>query len=258
LAVVALLTAACGGDHSDDETATPSAPSGPVVVRPLYVLPSDAVDRGLVVNGTLDRSLAAMQAWLKSQTGGPQLRIHPGTITTVRLAQTDAALAASGAYVRDRIEEGLRGLGYTDPLTVYAVWYEGTNTTACASGAWPPELIAHVAAVYLRAHYEDVDCAANSFSADGVQPEYPDYSMLHEILHTIGLVATCAPHHTRSGHTSDGEKDLMWAGDGQWQPSVLDVGHDDYYKTGRSDCADLSRSALLDPLPPDAEAPPGW
>ncbi|MDQ6745559.1 MAG: hypothetical protein M3Z27_06060 [Actinomycetota bacterium] len=71
--------------------------------------------------------------------------------------------------------------------------------------------------------------------------------MLHEILHTLGFVPTCAPHFTRNGHVSDRATDLMYAGPLPWQPSVLDVGHDDYYATGRTDCLDLAASPFLTP-----------
>jgi len=82
--------------------------------------------------------------------------------------------------------------------------------------------------------------------------------MLHEIMHTLGFAARGAPHHTQSGHVSENPTDLMYAGDAAWQPSALDVGHDDYYLTGRTDILDLSRSVFLDPLPLDPTPPPGW
>jgi hypothetical protein len=70
--------------------------------------------------------------------------------------------------------------------------------------------------------------------------------MLHEILHTLGAVPTCAPHHHRAGHVSDRTDDIMWAGTGAWQvPGHLDPGRDDYYGHGRSDCFDLARSPYL-------------
>jgi Ca2+-binding RTX toxin-like protein len=70
-------------------------------------------------------------------------------------------------------------------------------------------------------------------------------------MHTLGYVPSCAPHHTRAGHTSDRRTDLLYAGDEPWQPSVLDFGLDDYYGTGRIDCLDFARSALL-----EGNAPP--
>jgi hypothetical protein len=47
----------------------------------------------------------------------------------------------------------------------------------------------------------------------------------------------------------------MWAGTGAWTPSVLDPGHDDYYRHGRPDCIDFARSGFLAGNP--ASALPG-
>ena len=43
----------------------------------------------------------------------------------------------------------------------------------------------------------------------------------------------------------------MWAGNQPWLfPARLDIGRDDYYGHGRSDCADLARSPYLTSNPP--------
>lgn len=230
-------------------------------IQPLYVLPRDG-EGSLGAGGTIGRSVAAMQRWFTQQAGGVRLRFVGGSVPTVCLPETDAQIAAHGAQVRDRLEELLRGEGYDDPHRLYAVWYDGTSTFSCGGGAWPPELLGHVAALYLRGHYtadgQPVDCSQDRFSSDGTTVEINELKMLHEILHTLGLVGRHAPHHTRDGHTSDDHTDLMYAGPLAWEPSVLDVGHDDYYLTGRTDIPDLSRSVFLDPLPVDPTPPPGW
>jgi hypothetical protein len=230
-------------------------------IQPLYVLPRDG-EGSLGAGGTIGRSVAAMQRWFTQQAGGARLRVVAGSVPTVCLPETDAQIAAHGAQVRDRLEGLLRGEGYDDPHRLYAVWYDGTSTFSCGGGAWPPELLGHVAALYLQGHYtadgQPVDCSQDRFSSDGTTVEINELKMLHEILHTLGLVGRRAPHHTRDGHTSDNPTDLMYAGPLAWEPSVLDVGHDDYYLTGRTDIPDLSRSVFLDPLPVDPAPPPGW
>jgi hypothetical protein len=50
----------------------------------------------------------------------------------------------------------------------------------------------------------------------------------------------------------------MYSGPQTWQPSTLDVNHDDYYGSAVPGCRDLANSDLLEPLPAGAEAPPGW
>jgi hypothetical protein len=230
-------------------------------IEPLYVLPRDGSDRGRAVDGTISRSISAMQGWFAEKTGGTRFRFVDGGIPTVRIRETDADIASRGAAVRDRVEELLHDEGYDDPRRLYAVWYEGTSTFSCGGGAWPPTLIGHVAALYLQGRYDGVDCAQDRFSSDGTTVEINELKMLHEILHTLGFVAENAPNHTLSGHTSDSPQDLMYAGRPGppfWDPSELDVGHDDYYRTGRGDIPDLSRSVFLDPLPDNPTAPPGW
>jgi hypothetical protein len=238
--------------------ASAADPTQAYTVQPLYVLPRDGADHGLAADGTISRSVAAMQHWLAEQTDGARLRVLTGPVATVRINEPDAQIAAHGAFVRDRVEVLLRHEGYDDPHRLYAVWYDGTSTFSCGGGAWPPELAGHVAALYLQGHYDGVDCALDRFSSDGTTVEINELKMLHEILHTLGLVARAAPHHTREGHTSDSPTDLMYGGDAAWEPSALDVGHDDYYLTGRNDIPDLGRSVFLDPLPANPTPPPGW
>jgi hypothetical protein len=230
-------------------------------IQPLYVLPQDGADHGLATDGTISRSVAAMQRWFAEKTDGARLRLLSGPVTTVRVGETDAQIAAQVDRVRDRVEELLRYEGYDDPNRLYAVWYDGTSTFSCGGGAWPPDLPGHVAALYLQGHYGSVDCSRDRFSSDGTTVEINEFKMLHEILHTLGLVGRGAPHHTLEGHTSDSPTDLMYAGPPgppYWDPRVLDVGHDDYYLTGRTDIPDLSRSVFLDPLPAHPTPPPGW
>jgi hypothetical protein len=257
-------------------------------VEGLYVLPSDAADRRLAENGTLTRSVDAIQRWFSDRTCGYRLSIRP-EIGTVRLDgdnDTDAEVATHGALVRDYLERRLQEMGFNDPQTMYAVWYDGTSNHACGGASWPTgvtttplQLRGHVAALYLRAAYDlldangqpvldangqpvQVNCANDQFTADGVTPAINEFKMLHEILHTMGLVHPNAPHHHAGGHTNDDPQDLLFrAPPGlrvDWRPSAIDPGNDDYFWTGRTDIIDLSRSVFLDPLPPDAQPPPGW
>jgi hypothetical protein len=132
-------------------------------IRPLYVLPQDGPDHSLATNGTISRSVAAMQQWFAEQTGGTRLRFLAGAVATVRIGETGAQIARRGQYVRDRVEELLQREGYDDPYRLYAVWYDGTSTFSCGGGAWPPKLPGHVAALYLNGP----NCSQDPFSSDG-------------------------------------------------------------------------------------------
>ena len=233
----------------------------------VYAVPSDGADRALDTTGAIESSVASFQRWLATETGGATLRQDTFErsldVTFVRLPRTNADIAARGAFVRDELERLLREAGHIVQDKLYAVYYDGSSAYACGGGAWPPTLPGAVAAMYLRGRPPDATpCEANSLAAPGAPPGYLDYAMLHELLHTLGAVPSCAPHHHLAGHTSDRPDDIMWAGTGAWQiPGRLDPGRDDYYGHGRTDCLDVARSPYLTsnppPPPPAAELTAG-
>ena len=162
-------------------------------------------------------------------------------------------------------------MDFDHPFTLYAVWCDGFSNFRCGGAAWPTgvetdpnqQTPGHVAALYLRAAYNlpdgrRVECANDQFAADDQTPAINEFKMLHEILHTMGIVHPDAPHHAARGHTNDNPQDLMYSGDRNWDPTFIDPGNDDYFQTQHRDIIDLSRSVFLDPSPSDAEPPPGW
>jgi hypothetical protein len=221
----------------------------------LYVLPSDGSDAALDTNGAIRNSVSSFETWLEGKTGGRAMRAdtYQGSldISFLRLSRTDADIASTGAFVRDEIEKQTKAAGFDQPDKIYAVYYDGSSSQACGGGAWPPQLPGNVAAMYLKGLPDGpVPCSSNHLAAAGAPPGYLDIAMLHEVMHTIGFVASCAPNHTRSGHVSDSQDDLMWAGDAPWAPSgwanlELDHGNNDYYATGSTTCMDLDRSPYL-------------
>jgi len=256
----AAVTPAAAQTTSRHLTDQPDDAPGAAQVHVIYALPSDGTDRELDHNGTLAATVGSWGSWLAGQTAGRQMRLDTAggqpDITFVRLDRTDAQLADQGVYIRDEIERQLRARGFQQRGKIYAVYYDGSARGSCGGGAWPPVLPGIVAAVYLHGIPSGgAPCDANHLaSAPTDPPGYLEYAMIHEILHTLGFVATCAPHQTRAGHVSDSPTDLMYAGDQPWRPSVLDVGHDDYFATGRTDCPDLANSPFLTggshPVPP--------
>ncbi len=231
-------------------------------IHVMYVLPSDGIDQHLDTDGTLAKSVESFEQWLAAQTGGPRLRLdtYQGMIdiTFYPLPRTNADIADHGAYVRDEVQADLQRAGFDASNKLYAVYYDGASTYACGGGAWPPTLTGNVAALYLQGAYGSVHCNANSFTASTDTPGYLEFSMIHEIFHTLGAVAACAPHQVLSGHVSDSNTDLMFAGNQPWNPAALDVGHDDYYGHSNPNCVDIAKSVFIDPLPENAVKPPGW
>jgi hypothetical protein len=250
-AVVALALAPAAGAVLPRATADrPDEVSGPQI-HFVYAVPSDGTDRALDTSGAIDASVTIFLRWLSDQTGGRTLRTdtYQGSldVTFVRLPRTDAEIRARVQYVRDEVEAELHGLGFTAPDKIYDVYYDGSSIFSCGGSFWPPVLPGNVVAMYLHGTPPGSSaCDSNPLPAPGPAPGYWEYAMLHDTLHGLGFVAPCAPHHTRAGHVSDSPSDLMWAGDAPWSfPLTLDVGHDDYWQTGRDDCPDLARSPYL-------------
>jgi hypothetical protein len=256
-------------------------------VRVLYVLPSDGADDLMDVDGRICRSLLAASAWLVAQADGARLRLDTRAgvldIGFARLGKTDAEMRGAGgatvddghAYLRDRIERELARAVPLHPRKIYAVYYGGTSPFSCGGGAWPPGLRGQVAALYLGGEPPGASpCRSNPVGASPTRPGYVEYSLIHEIMHTLGVVAEGAPNHHAAGHVFDGSgpparaaRDLMYAARSSADPGwatgdadglALDLGRDDYYGHGRPDLVDLARSAFLTPLPADARLPPGW
>jgi len=218
-------------------------------VQVLYVLPSDGVDEQLDINGTIAQSIGAAQYWLRGQTGGRELRMDTRSsaldITFIRLNRSDAALVAFGAYVRDEIEAELASRGYLEPGKIYLAYYGGGSTWACGGAPRPPTLLGQVSVLYLKGTPPGAICANNVIGGSPTVPAYWEFSALHETLHTIGIVADCAPNHTSHGHSSDSPNDLMYAGAQPWTPGVLDFGRNDYFGHGIPGCLDLATSPFL-------------
>jgi len=219
----------------------------------IYALPSDGADQNYDTNGRIASSVSAFQNWLCDQTGGQALRLdtYQGKldITFVRFTSSDTTIRTgaelpystnpnSNPYVREDIEIRLNNLGLNQANKIYLVYYAGSSNYACGGASWPPSVSGHSAVMYLKG----TGCTDNQLSSN---MGYWEFAMLHDSLHTLGAVATCALHHTLSGHVSDGNNDLMYSGAQPWYPSVLDNGRDDYYGHNKAGCFDLADSAFL-------------
>jgi hypothetical protein len=224
-------------------------------IHVVYAVPADGEDRRLDETGTLEGSVGSFQAWLAAETGGANLRFDTYQrsldVSFFRLTATDATVASRGAFVREAVEQELRAAGFDRPDRIYAVYYDGSSTYACGGAFWPPQLNGNAIVMYLRGRPSGAMCESNGFATATLPPTYWEYAMLHDILHGLGMVPTCAPHHHLAGHVSDFANDLMWAGNQPWVfPAKLDIGRDDYFGHGRTDCADLARSPYLTTNPP--------
>ena len=253
---------AASGPLSRTTTDMPDNNSREYQVKIVYALPSDGIDRALDTDGTIGRSVGSFQQWLDAQSGGKRFRVDTFRgrldILFFRMSQTDAAISATGPSVRDEIEKEIRAASFFNPMKLYAVYYDGRSTYACGGGAWPPKLPGHVAALYLQgAPRGDPPCSPIQFAPSESQPRYWEFSMIHEIFHSLGIVAPCAPNHVLDGHVWDDPKDLMYKGVEPWSPSKLDTNRDDYFTHGKQ-CLDLANSVFITPTGPGAMPPPSW
>lgn len=214
----------------------------------MYVVPADGPDRRLDTTGAVADSFAAAQRWLVA-AAGVRLRLdtYQGSpdISFHRLRETNAEAAAEGAFVREVIERSLIGAGFDRPGTILLVYYDGLNTTACGSGAWPPALPGTVGALYLKGEPPGFSCGSVPLARAGAPPGYWEHSLVHEAFHLMGHVPACAPNQHAGGHVSDSPADIMYAGPEAWTPSAVDVGSDDYFGAGIPGCPDLARSPYL-------------
>jgi len=240
----------------------------------MYVLPSDSVDRAFDKNGALVKTVSAWQNWFYTQTPGSKLRVdtYNGVldITFHHLLRTNSQMAACAArggsaqaFLRDCVEYELIAAGFNRSNKAYLVYYDGSNNYACGGAPIPPKIMGSYVVLYLKGTVPGfTPCSANNFSSDGKAVGYWEMAGLHDTVHQLGFVPSCAPHYTSAfpDHVGDSPADLMYAGTQPWDIAhmKLDVNRDDYYKHVQSGCLDLSRNAFLTPLPTGAVLPPRW
>jgi hypothetical protein len=210
-------------------------------VHVLYVVAADVVDRGLDTDGEIAASVASWQSWLRGETGGRGIRLdtYQGQldVTFFRLATTSGAATPRPVVA---ISTELAAAGFSTPDKIYAVYYDGASTLACGDGGGP------YPSMYLTG--SDSRSGTRCSGSFGVSPPgYFDFGLLHELVHSLGYVPSCAPH-AASQHVNDSAYDLMWGG-GPWASLAdmqLDVGHDDYFEARIPGCPDLSGSRFLE------------
>jgi hypothetical protein len=225
------------------------------LVHVMYVLPADGTDAYLDVDGTLERSTASLEAWLTGQAGlGVRFDRFSGELDTsfARLSQTDSQMRAYGPLLVVHIELELLAAGRIDPDKRYLVYYDGGSTYSCGGAAWPPNVPGQIAALYLRGTPPGTSCTQPFVSTSTGFPRYWEFAALHDLLHTLGIVATDAPNHTAAypAHVPE-PNDLMYSGPDPWILSgatTIDVGRDDYFDVGvASTLPTLEQSPFLFP-----------
>ena len=223
----------------------------------IYAVPSDWEDRNRDRFGEVERSARAIQNWLQEQTG-QRLRLdtYEGRVDVsfLRVSFTHQTGDGFGANLvthlrRELAPVGLRG----DKMPVF--YYEGSSIGVCGSASYE-----RGGAVYVGPGCSDAELGIDEQTASTYE-----VVMAHELFHVFGAVSSCAPNWIEGAHVDDVENDLMFQGVDR-QPrggeTFIDVGRDDYYGHGRSDCLDVARSRFLEPalgaaLPVEVRLAPG-
>ncbi|HWM58138.1 MAG TPA: hypothetical protein VNO83_09900 [Pseudonocardia sp.] len=126
-------------------------------------------------------------------------------------------------------------MGFTKANKKYLAFYEGSGN-ACGDSYWPPTLKGNTSVVYLPS------CPPEGLTGDPVRFGITEAGWVHELFHGLGAAPLCATHQVRGGHVSEDPSDLMYAGDQQWKPVLLDVGRDDYWGSSKPSCPGISSS----------------
>jgi hypothetical protein len=255
-------------------------------IRVLYVTPSDGLDHAHDTSDKICNSVRAIATWFQSHASA-YLRFDTSSglvdIGFVRLAKTDAQMRGTDpnntsvetgtAFVRNRIEDELEAMGMIRSNKLYAVYYEGSSVYACGGGAYPPLIRDRVGAMYLGGIPPGFGITCGEIRPWGqatLVPNYIDYGILHELVHSMGFVPDASPNEHMTGHVFDStasvpQTDLMYTprttGDPGWgidapDGLLLDLNNDDYFMS--SSPIDLSRMTLLAPTPASPRRPLGW
>ena len=214
-------------------------------IHVVYAVPRGGKDRLLDRKGVLADSVASWNRWLRAQTGGSELRLDTARglldVTFFQSPLRADEMEEQDGWVVTTLERELEDSNALAPGKVYAIYYDGPSNVGCGQGSWPPYFSGRTAASYLRG----LRGACEKERLSSWAPGYAEFGMLHEVLHALGFVPACARHDTGTGHVMDSPDDLMYTGNQRWQPSRLDVGHDDYFRAHIRGCLDLADSPYL-------------
>jgi hypothetical protein len=236
LAAVVLHLASAGATALDRSLQDrPDEQLGPQL-HVVYATPADGPDRAWDTNGFVASSVAIWNGFFRQHADGAALRIDTFNgevdVSFLRLGRTDQQVVAAEAY--PAIAGELAARGFDDRSKVYAVYYEGRSGGPCGQGT------PSVAILYV------LECGGPDSVA--LRPDAWHLAMLHEVLHALGAVPSCAPHFS-GFHVWEDNRDILYSGgqDGpkDWANLTIDPGRDDYFGHSIPGCLDLADSDLL-------------
>lgn len=234
----------------------------------VYALPSDGRDDFLDINGQIELSANAMNDWLERATDGSKLRYdtYQGQldISFMQLAYSADEVSNLAIDVLALMDYEIKARGFDTTSKVYVVYYDGqfvSEAGFCGLANYPPDGAGVTTVLLLRAYIPRFDQPCpRQFTQSADYTGFFEMTILHEVMHLLGMAPACGAN-VSAGHVTDSQQDLMYGEyDGSYSPlyTTLDHGQNDYYRHDVADCPDFAKSVFLEPLPDDAELPPGW
>jgi hypothetical protein len=214
-------------------------------VHAIYLLASDSSDLERDTNGSIARSVKSIQSWFDGQTGGRTLRFDTfqgePDISFIRLNKDEFQILREDASPIRLIQTELLLRGFDRPNRIYAIYYDGlSEPNVCGRGGITGDR--KIAVAHLTRN------CPGSLAGFDLKPKDADYTVIHEVLHTIGAVPSCAPNFVGEsfrGHIGDSPADIMWPFIVPDTFRRLDVGRNDYFDHDIEGCTDLADSPFL-------------
>lgn len=258
-------------------------------VHLIYLVPADAADEGLDVDGTLECSFRAQQQWLAQQSEGLEWLLDTFLTEAVVDGSTRTVAAPDITFVESpqpaanlagasEIRAELEARGFDDPDKRYLTYVESDGGGACGDALYPlPHLGERWGGQYAQVYLNSSEgCGSDDFGVPGA-PSFAETVAQQELMHNDGMTPPGAPHGCLLGSPPgighvctvaipipelDPERfDVMYPYAGvPLAEKKLDIGHDDYFRQPwpTEDFADspFLRPVSERPAVPDGSAPP--
>jgi hypothetical protein len=227
-------------------------------VHVIYAVPSDGADLEPDVSRQIAASFDHIRSYLRDRLDGHSFRLDTCEgeldVTFLRLDRPASEYAEMRSGFVQGLELDLARHGFRYGQKLYVVIWGGLAQWARLDDGCGGEAGFHgVAVAFLRS----IEGRACRPLGEDLPIGEPDTGLAHEIVHLLGLPASCGHNVDAGGHVVDDPADLMY-GSGHTTMDAIDTGHDDYYLHQIADCPDLADSAFLDPLPASPTLPPLW
>ena len=228
-------------------------------IHAFYVVPKDGDDRVLDRNGAVASSFEEIQQWTVANLGRRfRSDTHQGEldVTFVRLRESSEKAFASGLI--STIQRNIAG-AVPAGNKISAVYYDGRGESGIGGRALFPTGVTYLNGRRLVGSLFD-------FGGESTPLWFPfamEFIMIHELFHTFGAVAACAPNADDGKHVTDDAQDIMSAEraipapeEGEKEEEVLagftwavDRDHDDYYEHSNGLCRDIAESGFWEVVP---------